>query len=157
MSRVAERFATTGWTLRSGGADGADSAFESGARRTDAPSLRIYIPWEGFNGRRSDGSAIMTPGRNIAERAQEIASQHHTGWGRLGFGAKLLHARNTLQVLGEDLASPSDFVLCWTPKGKGGGGTGQALRIAKACGIGTWDLGDPDTLAVVREWMGMAT
>lgn len=45
MRRVAERLDARGYTLRSGGADGADSAFADGA--TDK---EIFLPWRGFNG-----------------------------------------------------------------------------------------------------------
>jgi len=39
-------------------------------------------------------------------------------------------ARNSAQVLGLDLKSPVQAVVCWTAGGRPTGGTGQALRIA---------------------------
>lgn len=54
-----------------------------------------------------------------------------------------LHARNCYQVLGADLRTPTQFVICWTPRGSGEGGTGQALRIAKAYNIPIFDLAIP--------------
>jgi hypothetical protein len=36
------------------------------------------------------------------------------------------------------------MVICWTSRGLGGGGTGQAIRIAKAHKIPVFDLGKPD-------------
>lgn len=57
-------------------------------------------------------------------------------------GAKKLQARNSHQVLGLDLNTPSDFIICWTKGGKGIGGTGQALRIAKAYNIPIFDCGE---------------
>jgi cell division GTPase FtsZ len=53
-----------------------------------------------------------------------------------------LHARNAMIVLGKNLDDPVDFIICWTPGGTGSGGTGQALRIARAYGIPVYDLGD---------------
>ena len=46
MRRVAERLEVRGYTLRSGGADGADTAFEEGCKRKE-----IFLPQPGFNGR----------------------------------------------------------------------------------------------------------
>ncbi len=55
-------------------------------------------------------------------------------------------ARNCYQVLGEDLSTPVDFVVCWTPDGaesetsRKTGGTGQAIRIAADLGIRVYNL-----------------
>ena len=38
----------------------------------------------------------------------------------------------------------SKFVICWTKNGKGTGGTGQAIRIAKGFGIPVFDLAIKD-------------
>ena len=38
--------------------------------------------------------------------------------------------RNVHQVLGYDLETPTDFIVCYTKDDKDQGGTGQALRIA---------------------------
>ena len=50
-------------------------------------------------------------------------------------------ARNGYQVLGADLQTPTDFIICYTKDGKGEGGTGQALRIAKDYDIQVCDFG----------------
>ena len=50
-------------------------------------------------------------------------------WGRLSYGGKKLQTRNVFQVLGADLKTPTEFIICWTDKY---GGTQQALRIAKS-------------------------
>jgi len=47
MRRCATRLELLGYTLRSGGANGADTAFEEGCCRKE-----LYLPWPGFNGRR---------------------------------------------------------------------------------------------------------
>lgn len=143
MEHVGEALAKLGWTLRSGGADGADSAFERGAFRGMDPVLlepwpEIFLPWEGFNGR-PVGPDFLNP----QPEAFEIAADYHPAWLRLSRGAKALHARNVHQILGPDVTKPrlSTFVLCWTPGGKGGGGTGQAIRVAKGYGVPVVDLG----------------
>lgn len=55
MTDVAKILGQHGWTLRSGGARGADTAFEDGAKGF---KREIYLPWRGFNGHLSDDSII---------------------------------------------------------------------------------------------------
>lgn len=133
FSKVAAFLSTKGFVLRSGGAGGADKSFEVGCDRFNGLK-EIYIPWKGFE--RSDSNLVVS---NV--KAFEIAEKFHPNWQRLSSGAKKLQARNCHQVLGEDLETPSNFIICWTKKGKGQGGTGQALRIANHYGIPIFDAG----------------
>lgn len=136
MTRTASELARDGWTLRTGGADGADEAFRLGAIGRE-----LYLPWPGFGahlGIPSDGPGVFT---RATPRANEIAQRFHPSWRTLSRGARMLHARNVHQVLGADCQSPSALVLCWTPDGaettttSKTGGTGQAIRIAVAHGV----------------------
>lgn len=129
MTMVAETLATVGYILRSGGAEGADTAFEAGAN-----SKEIYLPWPKFN-RSTSNYTDPTP------RAFVLAQQFHPAWNRLSGPVQKLMARNAHQVLGQSLDSPVDFIICWTPKGLGEGGTGQALRMAEHYDIPVLDLG----------------
>jgi hypothetical protein len=52
-----------------------------------------------------------------------------------------MHGRNAQIVLGDDLKTPVDFVVCWTPDGKLTGGTAMALRIAFDYDIPIFNLG----------------
>ena len=74
-------------------------------------------------------------------KAFEIAAKFHPAWDKLSQGAQKLHARNCHQVLGKDLKTLSSFIICYTSKGNGSGGTGQALRIAKAYNVPIFDCG----------------
>ena len=118
-----------GYILRSGGAYGADSAFEEGATRKE-----IYLAAKGDRGHSSHLFGVC-------EKALEIGEKYHPNWSNLSRRGKLLMARNSYQVLGERLDDPVDFVICYTPNGEGGGGTGQAIRIAEDFGIPIFDLG----------------
>lgn len=130
MSKIARMLELFGYTLRSGGADGADLAFEQGTSVKE-----IWVPWTGFNNSSSD----LTP----TELHFDIAAKFHPRWDSLRLNVKKLHARNVGQVLGHDGSNPSKFVLCWTPDGcsngslttKETGGTGQAIRIATGHGV----------------------
>jgi hypothetical protein len=70
-----------------------------------------------------------------------IARLLHPNGKNLSPDALELHARNTYQILGTDLNTPVQFVVCWTEGGLGGGGTGQALRLAKMLNIHIIDYG----------------
>lgn len=141
MRNIAEWLAMAGYVLRSGGADGADSAFEAGATR--ASQSHIYLPWPCFNGR-SIGYRRSRP----SPEAYAMAKTVHPAWDRLPAGARALHARNCHQVLGDDLVSPSDFVVCWTADGcdseatrtRATGGTATAIVLASRSGIPVLNL-----------------
>lgn len=139
MFTAGRTMARLGFILRSGGANGADSAFENGALEycqtirekfpngTNIPT-EIFLPFKRFNGHSS-------PLYNLTTEARAIAREYHPRWNVLSCLGRDFHTRNVYQVLGYDLKTPSSFVLCWTPGGKVTGGTGQALRIAKGYGI----------------------
>lgn len=137
MRAAAAILAWKGWGLRSGGAQGADQAFEAGCVGAGG-AREIILPWRGFEGHWHD-IVLSDP------RAMEIAERFHPTWEKCSERARRLHGRNTHQILGPKLgvSTPTAGVLCWTESGRGGGGTGQALRLAKAFGIPVVDLGDP--------------
>ena len=62
-----------------------------------------------------------------------------------------MHSRNCHQILGYDLQSPVDAVVCWTPDGNVVGGTATAIRIALKYNIPVFNLGCADKDAVVQE------
>lgn len=133
MQSIGATLATQGFTLRSGGANGADKAFEIGCDSVKG-SKEIYLPWKGFNNNTSKYY-------NVSSEAIELASKFHPAWNNLTKPVQLLMARNCYQVLGLDLNTPVEFVICFTYKGKGLGGTGQAIRLAKYFNIPIQDLG----------------
>lgn len=130
FKRIAIFLRENGFTLRSGGADGADKAFESGAGN----NKEIYLPWKGFNG-------SFSPYYNTDKDAELIVEEIHPTWDKLSDAAKKLHCRNCCQVLGEDLNIPCSFVVCWTPDGKTVGGTATAIRLAEREGIPVFNFG----------------
>ena len=166
MRRFAEHQARQGWTLRSGGAEGADTAFEEGALRAPGGRMEAYLPWSGFG--RGMGFYNRLKDRVFAqaqpsEAAYVEASDAHPAWAGLGQGPRALHARNVHQVLGRGLDDPSRFVLGWTPDAALGtpaapvtretGGTGQAMRIASAHGVPVFNLANPEHRAMVEASM----
>lgn len=122
-----------GLTLRSGGAPGADLAFEK-----DVTKKQIFVPYLGFNGCQHG----IEPFQDFSDYydAHRIAEKFHPNWKACSVGARRLHLRNVAQVLGPDLSTHSKFILCWTIDGMAGGGTGQAIRIAHGYDIPVFDM-----------------
>ncbi len=109
------------YTLRSGGAAGADTAFYTGAKNNKRP-FEIFYP------------------KDCTEAAMELSAKFHPAWYRCKMSARLKHGRNAMILLGKNLDTPVERVICWTPGGEVVGGTGQGLRIAEAYGIKSYNL-----------------
>lgn len=137
IHEVALELNRQGYTLRSGGADGADSFFEEIAILKE-----IFLPWKGFNRRpqvreHSDTTIyVQSPTEDAVELAREIID----GYDDREDGPRMLLARNMHQVLGEDLATPVKFVICWTLDGKVAGGTAHAIKLARRREIPVYNL-----------------
>lgn len=139
MTYAALRLHTLGWTLRSGGADGADTAFEMGA----LGKAEIFLPWPKFNGRISEF-------QNPSPLAVLTAPNFVRHWGHCSQGAQKLHARNLHQVLGWDLNTPAKFLLCWTENGEVKGGTATAIKVAEYTNIPVFNFGNQDPEAIAQ-------
>ena len=137
MTNIASWLEAKGYTLRSGGAKGADSAFEKCIKI----NKEIYYA--------SDAN----------ELSMTIAAKYHPAWDKVGEYAKKLHARNAFQILGASLNDPVDFVICWTSCGceshstrtMATGGTGTAISIASMNGIRVYNLKNDKSINELRE------
>lgn len=147
IQEVATLLDSKGYTLRSGGADGADTFFEDYSTRKE-----IYLPWKGFNNNESE-LYLENMDPEIVTKAEEISKKFHPRWNSLNKGGRSLMTRNVFQVLGNDLKTPVDFVVCWTETGKIEGGTGQAMRIARNMGIPIFNLFFYDAVSGVKEFL----
>lgn len=127
---ISHTLTSRGYVLRTGGATGCDQSFYEHAYESE-----LYLPWPGYNKHHSEHSGP-------SEEAMELASEYHGGWDGLADSIKRLHGRNAEIILGKNLDHPVKFVYCWSPNGKDVGGTGVAIRIAKAHGIPVFNLGD---------------
>lgn len=143
MTIIASYLSERGYTLRSGGAVGADSAFEAGAGKKE-----IYLPWNNYNGRKVDNISFIAD--TLYDKHFNLAESLHPAWEKCSPGAKKMHARNTQQILGRNLDTPCDFVVCWTQGGKLVGGTSAAIRLAMANNIPVFNLGAPEGLQDFR-------
>jgi len=139
MTEIATHLSRHDYTLYSGGADGADTAFEVGAKDQSI----IFLPWSGFNGKKGI----------VPNFVPDMVEKYHPKSSNLSDSGWKFMSRNTYQVLGPDLKSPVEFVLCWTKDGKPSGGTGQALRIAKDYQIPIFNFRNEDDYEKFQTYM----
>lgn len=142
MTALAKTLAEKGYTLRSGKADGADKAFQTGAESAKSKNLEIYIPWKGFENKSSVSNRFDIVPNLMNELCYDIASMFHPAWGRCSAGAKKLHGRNVCQVLGDKLDSKTNFVIYWALEKNNivRGGTATAVSIARHYRIPTINM-----------------
>lgn len=136
MTIIASNLFLEDFTLRSGGAKGADQAFELGAGE------KKEIFYANVNKRLKEANW---------EDAFKLVYKYHPNYKRLSEYGGWLMARNSFQILGAQLSDPVDFVICWSPSSTRNsikalvdvaGGTGQAIRIASDYGINCYNLND---------------
>jgi hypothetical protein len=162
MELLSFNLGRAGWTLRSGGAEGADTAFERGAERAYStcdcglaphngdggfgPKPQIFLP---VRNHRSNASELYTP----SAQAFILAARFHPAWKYCGEFTRKLHARNMHIISGLELDSPASFVVCWTVGGKDVGGTGQGIRYARSLGIPIFNLFDSDATSKLQNFL----
>lgn len=119
MREIAASLRKKRYLLCTGGARGADRAFEKGAKNR---ATRVYLP------------------DHATEKGIELASRFHPAWDKCDDFVRKLHGRNAHIMLGYSLSKPVDFVVCWTKNGKDMGGTGLGMRIAEHYQIDIYNL-----------------
>lgn len=141
MKDIAGLCLAMGYTLNSGGADGADSAFEEVYDLHNGP-MNIFLPWPGFNNNKSKYTRPKP-------EAYTIGATVHPAWEYMKKDSvKALIARNMHQILGWSLNDPVEFVICWTADGAETaerysirtGGTGSAISLASRHNIPVFNL-----------------
>ena len=139
MRIIAAKMSERQYIVRSGGAAGADMAFEVGA----GVNHEVYLPWDGFNGHVTQhGEHVNALKLHNYNKARRIASIEHPYWTNLKESHKKLHTRNVYQVLGFDLETKSMCVMFWAkPIGTTiEGGTATAVSLARRQRIPTYNF-----------------
>lgn len=165
MTRVARHLATRAFTLQSGGAVGADRAFERGA---DEQKTIFYgnARHQGVNGYENvptgNGHVLIEDGP-LAERAAAYVryglndNQHWRNIERKPFTRNLMR-RNAFQVLGADLRTPVDLVICYAPYDgdpvlDARGGTRAAVLLANRLEIPIYNLAAPNAIERLAKYL----
>ena len=157
MESFAAKMALMNYTLRSGGADGSDVAFERGCDAQHG-NKEIYLPWKGFN--KNDSDLYDCYNKTHETMAKLVYGPR---WNEITDPVKRLMTRNTAQVVGLDVidVAYSEFVVCWTPDGcetskkrsRKTGGTGQAIALADELGIPVFNLANDSFDRKLKQYM----
>ena len=143
MSHLARTFANCDWTLRSGGAQGADSAFELGCAEENGHA-EIYIPWKGFGKKfENNNCKRYIPSYEKFNVAKDyLIEEGIIPWfERMKQGAQKLHGRNYYQCKG--LCVDSSIMVYCADDEKNGvpkGGTRTAILLAISLDIPTYNI-----------------
>lgn len=166
IKKIGYYLAGKGYLLRSGGAAGADEAFELGvvewldSNTADKPVREIWIPWKGFRVREhpSIGDCKMMTVSQV-ETATNILVD--TGvYSRLRSrkaAVRLLFTRNVFQIRG-DGNTLSELVIYYSKLDRYGavcGGTRIAVNLAKTYNIDTYNLFLDDDRDLLSKRIGM--
>jgi hypothetical protein len=113
MTRIATILENAGYVLRSGRGKRADEAFEAGVK--NPANKEIFDPRH---------ERIL-----ISKGARDLVRELHPN---PEAAMKYIHflGRSAYQILGVNLDSPVEFVICWSIKGELIGGTAMGMRIA---------------------------
>ena len=167
MTQLAIKLAHRGVWLRSGGARGADQAFEQGLHQSIHPSFgQIFLASNHACPATPEPTTLIRP-KDLTQtwhQASAIAQDIHPNWPAVqskGFESYLI--RDVYQILGPNLDDPVSFVLMWakgmTFEGERiinvPGGTGQAVRLAAQRGIPIYHLGHAPHLCMALDWTHM--
>lgn len=142
MYYIAQKLAQQGVILRSGGAIGADYAFEAGCNSVKGLK-EIFHP------------------NDIDNAALGLAARFHPAFNSCSYYVKCLHGRNCYQIMGRDLKTIGNAVICWTPDGcishntrsKETGGTGTAISLAESVYVPIYNLALPEHLEIWKEFV----
>ena len=146
MTQAATYLESLGYTLRSGRAKGADTAFEKGVKS----KKQIFGGFDATGDREKAVAHEIHPNLTGAmEASKKRAIANGKNGERSAWAVENLMARNTNQIFGENLDTPVDFVLAYDPSGwigKGArpqkGGTLQAIEMAYRKGIPVINMAD---------------
>ena len=134
MEKIGKKLAQNGVILRSGHAIGADQAFEKGCDSVKGKK-EIFIA----NDAKNDKAAL------------DLAASIHPAWDKCSEYAQLLHARNGYIILGKNLNTPVDFVICYQDESRKFGGTRQGMKLAQLKGIKVYNLWKPNVRKAIEE------
>lgn len=147
MEDVADELGKAGWILRTGHAEGADMAFERGART----NAQVFLPWAGYNSRFPVVADELFS--NPSPYAYKLAARYHPAWRKLKVRTRRVHASNIHKLLGPRLDEPSVFVVCWATNGKNHLETPQMLRVARKLRIKVFNLKVSSDFQAVEDWL----
>lgn len=141
LESLVKRIEALGYTTRTGGLDGVDSAVEKVSTK-----LELYLPWKGF----AEKESKLYWNDDLAMQA---AKKYSPVFDNLKPVVQAFLAKNARMVLGTKFDSNALFLLCWSDDGAEAkkdvtsrtGNVGHVILIANSIGIPIFNLGNEDT------------
>lgn len=158
LYEAAARAAARDYVLRTGACDGADqraadTALEAGGE------VHLCLPWWSYEWVWVDSRKLRYPGQ-VAQLVYDrlkhpewtnSVTEFHPASAALSRGALALHARNY------GIVAPCEFGVALPSLERGGGGTGQGLRVGDALGVPVYDLRQELHRRHIEEWLTAQT
>lgn len=151
-----------GWTLRTGTGSHANKAFQIAA----GENKEVYVPWDNFFPNEV-GIASMTEKSSrmayevwkLREKKGLVPTEGRISgkWEDLHPGTKALLAKAMCMLLGKNLNTPSDMVVCWTPGAKIVGISSHVICLAVSKHIPVFNLAEYETEVIVRDMLRRGT
>lgn len=153
MKSLAKLLDQFGYTLRVGGMDGPEEAFEAGVEKAE-----LHLPWRDFNNRQSKSYFN-------SDEIKTIAKMFHPTFDGLKPAIQAFLCKNVRMVLGKDLKSPARFIVCWSEDGaetssertNKTGSIGHVISLAAAMKIPVFNLGKPDAESRLKAFLEIET
>ena len=114
MKNLGACLSENGYILRSGNARGADKWFSDGCDKVNGNS-EIFLPFKDFGG--GHKHSILINNKNLLREATEIMKSIKPKSYTWNSKNTPYHRRNVFQILGVNLNTPVDFVICYTNTG----------------------------------------
>lgn len=143
---IGKNLSNIGVINRTGGAVGMDSNF-----------AKFYNPIliENYRPSNDQYDCIDVSRFDNYQEAYELTERIVPHFEHLDEVQKALHIRNCYQVLGRDLRSPSDILICWCRVSCGVpmGGTRTAITLARMHKIPVYNLYNENSKKLICEWL----
>lgn len=158
IKKIAEYLRKKGYILRSGGAKGSDSFFESQA----GDRKEIIIPNNWFNGRsESENVFVFDEQNDFYWEYFGIAQECHPVFCHLKPYVRRLMVRNIAQIIGFSDKRFVDFVVCYTRDGaettkectENTGGTAVGIKCACLFEIPVFNIKNAESVERLREFL----
>lgn len=159
MKHTGRAIAKKGWVVRTGDAEGADKAFRLGTN-IEGGFLEVYTPQESSHISYHTWKYDQTEEVSMKLWNEFANRSDRPRWDNMKKYTRNLMTRNVCQVMGYNLETASNCLICWTPDGVTEGknttgetgGTGHAIRVASHFGVPVRNLANQGHKDKITRW-----
>lgn len=158
FSSIAARLSELGYTTRVNAEKPVSNYFERNALEKE-----VYLPWNKFE---IQGEKFESKFSKVTPAAVETMGEFYQAfkgkdWDQLSDGVKKIISRNAHMLLGSDLKTPVDFLICWTMDGAEKRKdvsartwfSGPIIALASAKRIPVFNLKNPDAMKRLNDFL----